>query len=508
MELMNKAIIAGLAAGVLVVGLIFSPLVNGLQFDAQVASAADTGQTKQVTLVASEKQVQIAPVGDLHPSGIMYSAMVFNGTIPGPVIAVNQGDTLEITLKNEGKIIHSLDFHAGIGPSNALSGNVGPGESKTWTLHAKNAGAFLYHCGADGLNGVWEHIANGMYGGIVVHAQKEKPAKEFYVVMSEIYNNNSSGPFGDAVNATTVGSFDITKFAGDADLKLTNGEAFKYAPAIGKSVPIVLNKELNKELAAGDLSNFLKVKPGELTRWYIVNPGPNGYVAFHFIAGQMDTRDGSIMGNYGRQWANDETWTIPPGSASTFEATFPEEGIYVGVDHNMNHVLRGAAFAVVATNGSTADDIPPEAKVPAKNSASATTRHDFDIADYGVKGDKIWMSVNGVAGGTTPTSMSDIYAYVFVTDKGIYAVTSHGAEDSPQVQNDLIWHTHKVELDSNSCISKIESTADVAGTAMVSGNTVAINGSGASSIDQTMAVKLTIGDKNICVSGAFDMLKK
>jgi nitrite reductase (NO-forming) len=505
---MNKAVIAGLAAGILVVGLIFSPLFNGLQFFNQAANAAGTGQTKKVTLIASEKQVQIAPVSDLHPGGVIYNAMVFNGTIPGPVIAVNQGDVLEITLKNEGKVIHSLDFHAGIGPSNALSGNVAPGESKTWKLNAVNAGAFLYHCGADGLNGVWEHIANGMYGGIVVHATKEKPAKEFYVVFGEIYNNASSGPFGDVSNATTAGGFDISKFAGDADLHITNGEAFKYAPAIGQKVPIVLNKELNNELAAGDTSNFLKVKPGELTRWYIINPGPNNYVAFHFIAGQMDVRDGSIMGNYMRQFANGQTWTIPPGSGSVFEATFPEEGIYVGVDHNMNHVLRGAAFAVVASNASTDDDVPPEAKVPSSKSASATVRHDFDITDYGVKGSKIWMNVDGVAGGTTPTNLSDIYAYVFVTDKGIYAVTSHGVKDSPQVQNDLFWHTHKVELDSNSCISKIESTADAAGTALVNGHTVAINGSGASSISQVMAVKLTIADSKICVSGAFDSLKK
>ncbi|MEO9295497.1 MAG: multicopper oxidase domain-containing protein, partial [Nitrososphaera sp.] len=106
---MNKAIIAGLAAGVLVVGLIFSPLFNPLS---AAQAANETGAKRHVTLIASEKVVQVAPDNDLHPGGIMYNAMVFNGTIPGPVVAVNQGDTLEITLKNEGKVIHSLDFHA------------------------------------------------------------------------------------------------------------------------------------------------------------------------------------------------------------------------------------------------------------------------------------------------------------------------------------------------------------------------------------------------------------
>ena len=56
---------------------------------------------------------------------------------------------------------------------------------------------------------------------------------------------------------------------------------------------------------------------------------------------------------------NDETWTIPPGSASVIEAIFPEEGLYVGVDHNMSHVLKGAAFAVLATADATEDDHPP-----------------------------------------------------------------------------------------------------------------------------------------------------
>ena len=49
-------------------------------------------------------------------------------------------------------------------------------------------------------------------------------------------------------------------------------------------------------MQAGNLTNFFKVKPGELRRWYIVNPGPNGYIAFHFIAGMMDVRDGSVRG--------------------------------------------------------------------------------------------------------------------------------------------------------------------------------------------------------------------
>ncbi len=354
---MNKAIVAGLAAGVLIVGLIFSPLFTG--FPLSSAQAQGTGKTKHFTLVASEKELQIAPDSDLHPGGIMYSAMVFNGTIPGPVIAVHQGDKVEITLKNEGQQIHSLDFHAAITTTGANSGPVKAGESKTWSFDAVNAGAFFYHCSGDGLVGVWEHIANGMYGAVVVHPHNEKPAKEFYVAFGQVYSSNVSG------NGT--GHFDMGKFMSkDADLVLTNGMAHKYAPSIGGIAKLTLNKPLAEELAAGNLENFFVVKPGELTRWYIVNAGPNDYIAFHFIGAQLDVRDGSIKNRYGTQDKNDETWTIPPGSASVIEAVFPEAGpngtpgIYVGVDHEMTDVVKGAAFAVVAVDSEPemADDQP------------------------------------------------------------------------------------------------------------------------------------------------------
>jgi nitrite reductase (NO-forming) len=351
---MNKAIVAGLAAGVLVVGLIFSPVFTG--FPLSTAQAQGTGNTKQFTLVANETELQITPTDHPLYGTVMYKAMTFNGTIPGPVLSVHQGDMVEITLVNEGKQVHSLDFHAGFGPTKALSGSVKSGESKTWTFEAVNAGVFLYHCGADGLLGVWEHIANGMYGGIVVHPHNEKPAKEFYVSFGEIYSTNIN--FGQATNGTAA--FDaVSLYMDEPDLVLTNGMAHKYVPALGQVSQLVINAELAEEIGAGDLSNVFVVKPGELTRWYLVNPGPNDYVAFHFISGMIDVRDGSIKNRYGTQLKNDETWTIPPGSATVIEAMFPEEGIYVGVDHNMSHVLKGAAFAVVASNGSTDDDHPP-----------------------------------------------------------------------------------------------------------------------------------------------------
>ncbi len=363
---MNKPVVAGIAAGILLAGfIVLGPLFQG-DAGAQ-AQTQSTGVTKKVTLIADEVDVQIAPDNALHPGGVMYRAMVFNGTVPGPVISVDEGDTIEFTLINEGDVIHSIDFHAGYGPSAAVGANasdkgstVQSGESVTWTWQAPYAGVFFYHCGADGLNGVWEHIANGMYGGIVVHPQNEEPAKEFYVVFGEIYSNNVEGVF---VAANGTGTFDVGQFlTGDPDIVLTNGMAHKYVPALGAVAQLPLNAE----------AEVFKVRPGELTRWYIVNAGPNDGVAFHFISGIIDVRDGFVKNRLGTQLLNDETWWIPPGSASVIEATFPEEGIYVGVDHAMNDVVKGGAFVVQATEEATDNDHPVGTWVPPKGSSQVS----------------------------------------------------------------------------------------------------------------------------------------
>jgi nitrite reductase (NO-forming) len=309
-----------------------------------------------------EKVLQIAPDDPLHPGGIKYNAMTFNGTIPAPVISTDQGDTVQMTLINQGKQIHSLDFHAAIGPSQVLSGNVNPGQSKTWTFKTPNAGFWLYHCGADGLNGVWQHIADGMYGGLVVHPINEKPAKEFYVSFGEIYNSADKGLFK-GTNGT-VGSFDIAKFASEQpDLILTNGMAFKYVPSIGVTAKIPLNNN----------ATVFHVKPGELTRWYILAPGPNEGVSFHFIAGQLSAHDGSVINRAGTTLLNGQTYWIPVGSGSVIESVFPEQGNYVAVDHDMAHVLKGGAFIVNANNSSTENDHPAGTWVPPKGSPLAAS---------------------------------------------------------------------------------------------------------------------------------------
>jgi nitrite reductase (NO-forming) len=116
-----------------------------------------------VTLVAREV------LGQLDPAvGTTYRYWTFNGKVPGPMIRVKQGDTVEVTLQNDAHstMVHSVDFHAALGPGGgAVFSQVLPGESKIFTFVATTPGLFVYHCGTPM---VAQHISNGMYGLILV----------------------------------------------------------------------------------------------------------------------------------------------------------------------------------------------------------------------------------------------------------------------------------------------------------------------------------------------------
>jgi nitrite reductase (NO-forming) len=186
-------------------------------------------------------------------------------------------------------------------------------------------------------------------------------------------------------------------------LILTNGMAFKYVPHIGDGGTNNECTTLGQEdctLTLNQFATVFKVLPGELTRWYIFNAGPNDGVAFHFIGTYQDDYHGFdptptllwnqqqhrwvlYPGHLIRQDMNDQVNWIPPASGQIIQAKFPlidthnshnfmsqssnltsqenKISLYVGVDHNMNHVIEGGAFAVVAVPGPL---IPPLSEPP------------------------------------------------------------------------------------------------------------------------------------------------
>jgi FtsP/CotA-like multicopper oxidase with cupredoxin domain len=175
---------------------------------------AERGRLRRIRLEIKHATITIAP-------GVRYAAWTFGGSVPGPALHVRQGDTVDFTLLNHGNIPHSMDFHAAeIAPSKYYR-NLMPGDSLHYRFVARVPGAFMYHCGTAP---VALHIANGMYGALVVDPAKPlPPAREFFFVQSEFYLNPK--PSADGTR-----SLDWEKLLSLApDHVVFNGRADQYA---------------------------------------------------------------------------------------------------------------------------------------------------------------------------------------------------------------------------------------------------------------------------------------
>jgi nitrite reductase (NO-forming) len=143
-------------------------------------------------------EIESKEVVGLLDDGVAFTYWTFNGTVPGPMIRVMQGDTVELTFRNspDSHATHSIDLHAVTGPGGgAKVTQVAPGKSATFRFKTMNPGVYVYHC-ATGPVGL--HIANGMYGLIVVEPPGEFPKvdREFYVMQGDIYLQGNRGEKG------------------------------------------------------------------------------------------------------------------------------------------------------------------------------------------------------------------------------------------------------------------------------------------------------------------------
>ncbi len=267
-------------------------------YDAQ-PPAAPAGDTVDVKLTTKEALISIAP-------GVAYHAWTFNGTVPGPILRVRQGQTVNFTLVNSGDMPHSIDFHAAQTPWSVNYQSVAPGKSLSFTWKANYPGVFLYHCGTPP---ALFHIANGMYGAIIVDpAEGWAPAQEYVLVQSEFYTRQ---------NADGTYSVDGTRLtAGNPNYVVFNGYANQY-----KDAP-------------------LTAKAGQKIRLFVVNAGPSDFSAFHVIGAIFS--DTYIDGNPANHMQGDQTVTIPPGGGDVMELTIPDAGSYPVVTHSFKDASMGA----------------------------------------------------------------------------------------------------------------------------------------------------------------------
>ena len=270
-------------------------------YDATLPPLA-AGDLVKVHMTLKDITLEIAP-------GVKYNTWAFDGHgAPGPVVHVREGQTVEMTLTNGGAIPHSIDFHAArIAPNKAFR-DVAPGESFTFRFKAGDPGVFMYHCGT---KPVLAHIANGMYGAIVVSPTKALPPvdNEYVLVASEWYLN------GDGI--TKPASLDMAKARSmNPDWTTFNGYANQY------------------------VNHPLTADPGETTRFYVVAAGPTLDTNFHVVGTILD-----------RAWVNGDmtsppqvgvqTVVVPAGGGGVFDVKIDDEGLYPFVSHAFAHVDLG-----------------------------------------------------------------------------------------------------------------------------------------------------------------------
>lgn len=269
-------------------------------FDATLPPVPD-GDTVELHINSSDENISIA-------SGVQYQAWPFEGTVPGPVIHVRQGQTVKVRLTNTGTMPHSIDFHAAFTPPNLSFADIKPGEQIEFDFVAHVPGAFVYHCGTDP---VLLHMANGMFGAIIVDPADNPlpPAdKEYVLVQSEWYTRQVSG--------SLMGP-DFEKMSRiQPDLMAFNGIAFQY------------------------MDHPLTARPNERVRLYMVNAGPSRWSAFHVIGTIFDRV--YVDGDPDHYLSGIQTYTVAPGGGAVFDVVIPEPGQYPFVDHAFAHLDMGA----------------------------------------------------------------------------------------------------------------------------------------------------------------------
>ncbi len=269
-------------------------------------------------LVDLEVVEQVQELAD----GVRYTLWTFGGTVPGSFIRARIGDEIEFTLANHptSSMPHNIDLHAATGPGGGASSSlVVPGHKATFSFKLLNPGLYVYHCATAP---VGMHIANGMYGLILVEPEGGLPKvdREYYVMQGDFYLKNFDK------RTEQVSQIDMEKvIAENADYVLFNGR-------VGS---------LTEERA-------LKANVGETVRIFVGNGGPNLASSFHIIGEILDTvhaEGGSVINH------NVQTTTIAPGSATTVELKVETAGTFLLVDHAITRAFNKGALAMLTVGG-------------------------------------------------------------------------------------------------------------------------------------------------------------
>jgi nitrite reductase (NO-forming) len=266
-------------------------------------------------------ELEVREVEKQISEGVKYTFWTFGGSVPGKFIRVRQGDTVEFHLRNHAnnKMPHNIDLHAVTGPGGgAASSFTAPGHESQFTFKALNRGLFVYHCATAP---VGMHIANGMYGMILVEPPEGLPKvdHEYYLMQGDFY---------------TVGKY-----------REKGVQPFDMQKAIDENATYVLFNGAEGSLV-GDKA--LKAKVGETIRLFVGNGGPNLVSSFHVI-GEIFDKVYQEGGSHAQE--NVQTTLIPSGGSAWLEFRVEIPGTYVLVDHSIFRTFNKGALGMLKVEG-------------------------------------------------------------------------------------------------------------------------------------------------------------
>lgn len=276
------------------------------------AQSPDADGIVRISLTTQEVIAEIAP-------GIYFNYWTFNKQVPGPMLRIREGDTVELSLYNDPSSLHShnIDLHAVTGPGGgATVTHVAPGETKVFRWKALNPGLYIYHCA---MPNVSTHNSHGQYGLILVEPKEGLPSvdKEFYIVQGELYTVGALGKKG-------LVPFDSTALLDSTPNYITFNGRIESIPRMSANV-------------------------GDVIRIYVGNGGVNLISSFHVIGEIFDTVYPEASTN-GILEHNVQTTAVLPGGASIVEFTVEVPGDYLLVDHALARMNKGA-WAVLQVTG-------------------------------------------------------------------------------------------------------------------------------------------------------------
>ena len=298
----------------------------------------------EVRMVIEEKEIEIAP-------GVFVQAMTFEGSVPGPIIVVHEGDYVELTLVNPASntLVHNIDFHAATG---ALGGGeltlVAPGQEVVMRFKAIKPGVFVYHCAPGGVM-IPFHVVSGMNGAIMV-----------------LPREGLSDPAGEPL------SYDRAYYIGEQDFYVPQDEDGNYKRY--NTPPEALADTLARVKTLTPSHVVFNGAVGALTGDNAMTASVGETVLLIHAQANRDTRPHLIGGHGDYVWergsfndpamTNLETWFIAGGSAGAALYTFRQPGTHVYLNHNLIEAIVLGAAAHIRVDGEWNLDLMEQVSPP------------------------------------------------------------------------------------------------------------------------------------------------